>query len=320
MTKPAITVVIPTFNRAKLVHCSIDSVLAQTYAPAEIIVVNDGSPDNTLEVLAGYGSKIRVVSQANAGLSAARNAGIMVAKSDWIAFLDDDDEYAPQRLAVAAEGIKKFPAAHVFGTNAAMIAPDGTSTDLWALRRFAAEQNSPLDRPLRRVLGGCFFAQSLVVRRTVLHDVGLFRKALYEDLDLFVRLVPHSPWIVDSRMSLRLIRRTETGPNLSAKLRQRPVERIQDLINTYRMALALPQLAPGEQTYVRQGLAARLFELGAALRERGESARASDCFAESARMAVSVVTRAKAAAAFATRGRIIPVINWLARRKPMVTR
>jgi len=85
MSAPTVSVVIPAYNAAWCVARAIDSVLAQTRAADDIIVVNDGSSDDTAGVLARYGDAIRVVSQSNAGLSAARNAGIAAARGDWVA-------------------------------------------------------------------------------------------------------------------------------------------------------------------------------------------------------------------------------------------
>jgi glycosyltransferase involved in cell wall biosynthesis len=95
---PAVSVIIPTYNCARYLPEAIDSVLAQTYRDFEIIVVDDGSTDSTQEVLAPYGDQIRVIRQANAGRGAARNAGILAAQGEYIAFLDADDLWLPQKL------------------------------------------------------------------------------------------------------------------------------------------------------------------------------------------------------------------------------
>ncbi|HBI45958.1 MAG TPA: hypothetical protein DDY78_24340 [Planctomycetales bacterium] len=89
--KPLVSIVIPCYKQAEYLAAAIDSALAQTYSPVEVIVVNDGSPDDTEKVALGYGDKIAYVSRANGGLSAARNTGIARANGRYLKFLDSDD-------------------------------------------------------------------------------------------------------------------------------------------------------------------------------------------------------------------------------------
>ena len=98
MTNPLVSVIIPTYNRAQYICEAVDSVLAQTYRNIEVIVVDDGSTDNTEEILRQYDSKIKYVFQNNAGPSAARNNGIKQARGDLLAFLDSDDIWLPEKL------------------------------------------------------------------------------------------------------------------------------------------------------------------------------------------------------------------------------
>src|SRR4030095_4422896 len=95
----SISVVIPTFNRAGVVKRALESALRQSLPPAQIIVIDDGSTDDTREVLGGYGDTIEYVRQENAGASVARNRGIALARHPWIAFLDSDDYWLPDHLA-----------------------------------------------------------------------------------------------------------------------------------------------------------------------------------------------------------------------------
>lgn len=95
---PTVSVVIPTYNRAHLIIETLESVFAQTYTDYEVIVVDDGSTDNTEEVLAPYRDRIRYIKQKNAGASVARNRGIVSAQGEYVTFLDSDDIWFPEKL------------------------------------------------------------------------------------------------------------------------------------------------------------------------------------------------------------------------------
>jgi glycosyltransferase involved in cell wall biosynthesis len=104
MSQPQVSVIIPTYNCAHYLPEAINSVLAQTYSNFEIIVVDDGSTDHTDQVLQVYSHQIQIIQQANQeGVALARNHGIQQARGEWIAFLDADDVFLPDKLAVQVE-------------------------------------------------------------------------------------------------------------------------------------------------------------------------------------------------------------------------
>lgn len=103
---PRISVIIPAYNAAETIGKAIDSILVQSYPAHEIIVVDDGSEDATGESVQAYGDKVTYIRQVNAGPSAARNKGVQQASGEWIAFLDADDWYLPDRLRIHAEMIR----------------------------------------------------------------------------------------------------------------------------------------------------------------------------------------------------------------------
>ncbi|MDH4201267.1 MAG: glycosyltransferase [Phycisphaerae bacterium] len=104
-----ISVVIPVYNAEKHIARAIESVLAQTRPAEEIIVVDDGSTDATAEVVRSFGDKVILIQQPNAGVSVARNKGIERASGDWIAFLDSDDEWLPEKLKLQSEHLSRNP-------------------------------------------------------------------------------------------------------------------------------------------------------------------------------------------------------------------
>ncbi len=107
---PKVSVIIPTYNRARYITRAIDSVLAQTYKDWELIIVDDGSTDNTRDVVEPYlkDKRIRYVWQENRGVSAARNKGLDLAQGEYIAFLDSDDFYLPEKLMHSIEILDKY--------------------------------------------------------------------------------------------------------------------------------------------------------------------------------------------------------------------
>jgi len=113
-----ISVVIPLYNKASSISRAIQSVLRQTYDDYEIIVVNDGSTDDSKNVVEQNNNpQIRLINQSNAGVSAARNRGIVEAKGEFVAFLDADDEWEPNFLTTISCLIKNYPECKIFGTN-----------------------------------------------------------------------------------------------------------------------------------------------------------------------------------------------------------
>ncbi|MGZ8944558.1 MAG: glycosyltransferase family 2 protein [Methylococcaceae bacterium] len=111
------TVVIPLYNKANIIMRTLASVLTQTHKEFEVIIVNDGSTDGSVDVVKGFTSdtRIKIINQENQGVSAARNKGVACAKYDYIAFLDGDDEWLPGYLEKMKEAIELFPNASMYG-------------------------------------------------------------------------------------------------------------------------------------------------------------------------------------------------------------
>jgi glycosyltransferase involved in cell wall biosynthesis len=107
---PLVSVIIPVFNGERYLGAAIDSVLAQSHKPIELIVVDDGSTDSSAAVAAGFGGGVRVVSQQNAGIGAARNRGVAAATGSLLAFLDCDDLWAKEKLTLQVTALAANPA------------------------------------------------------------------------------------------------------------------------------------------------------------------------------------------------------------------
>lgn len=135
-----ISVVIPLYNKYNYICEAINSVLAQTFLPMEIIVVDDGSTDGGASLVRQYkNSLIRLVQQENSGVSAARNRGLVEAKGNIIAFLDGDDRYLPEHLAAIKRLSTEFPTAMMWATGYRRVWPDGRHEDNVLVREFTTE-------------------------------------------------------------------------------------------------------------------------------------------------------------------------------------
>ncbi len=177
-----ISVIIPVWNRASEVCSAIDSALAQTLPPLEVIVVDDGSTDETPEVLARFGDRIRVVRQGNQGVSAARNAGIAVARGDLVAFLDSDDVWQPRKLELQAA---RFDADPGLGLVHCGVDFEGTGVTVDGMEGSVAAEMLRLDRSVI-----VSHSSSVMVPRRVAGEVGGFdaRMRVSEDWDFCYRV------------------------------------------------------------------------------------------------------------------------------------
>jgi len=190
MTAPIITAIIPTYNSAEVVLRAIESIEAQTRKVDEIIVVDDGSRDDTRSLLAERPG-IRYVHQANAGASAARNHGARLATGDWLAFLDADDTWESEKIERQLEYIGAHPGATACVTNAHVWSP---ATESWVTYRCStARDRRVLQRQLlvRNVLSG--ICSSLLIRRELFENVGGFAVGkLSEDRRIALEILRHA--------------------------------------------------------------------------------------------------------------------------------
>ena len=125
-TRPVFSVIIAVYNGEATIRRAIESVLSQSYTQRELIVVDDGSTDNTPQLVRQFGDAVHYLRQENAGVSAARNAGARHAGGEWLAFLDADDWYYPDRLRLHAEWIMRDPHLDFLTGDYDYIRPDGS--------------------------------------------------------------------------------------------------------------------------------------------------------------------------------------------------
>ncbi|MHB9131982.1 MAG: glycosyltransferase family 2 protein [Armatimonadota bacterium] len=190
---PGVSVIVPLYNKAPYIQRAIDSILHQTFADFEVLVVDDGSDDGSAEVVrACPDARVRLILQEHGGVSVARNRGIAESRGRLVAFLDADDAWLPSFLAIVTALHQRFPQAGALGTAYRVELQPGTfHTPEFA--RAPAEEHGGL---LEDYFAAPYLCSSAVaVRRDVLEDVGGFPPGIRygEDLDLWVRIALRYP-------------------------------------------------------------------------------------------------------------------------------
>ena len=190
------TVVIPTYNRADLVERAVRSALTQTARDrCDIVVIDDGSTDETPDVLRQFGDQIQVLWQPNAGVSVARNTAIRARPNEFVAFLDSDDQWAADKLERQLEALQRYP-------QAVFVASRGVYRDRhggeWSPTLPPVELGQPVDLAPHLFRRVCLLTPTVVVRRAPLLATGLFSSSLRrgEDYLLWLRLACRGPAII----------------------------------------------------------------------------------------------------------------------------
>lgn len=185
----SISVIIPTYNRAQLLARCLDSVLNQTYAPSEVIVVDDGSEDNTKALIQTQYTSIKYIEQEQQGVSTARNTGIKAASGDWIAFLDSDDEWHKDKLAIQAETIQTHPKYLLCHTN-----------EIWIRNGKRVNSMNKHKKSGGNIFSACLplcaiSPSSVLIHKRLFNEVGFFDESLpaCEDYDLWLRICHQHP-------------------------------------------------------------------------------------------------------------------------------
>ncbi|BBM83567.1 glycosyltransferase family 2 protein [Candidatus Uabimicrobium amorphum] len=183
MINNLVTVIIPTFNRASFLEKCITAVLEQLHKRIEIIIVDDGSTDNTPQVLSTYKHQLKIITQENNGVSCARNVGIREAKGDFIAFCDSDDYWLPKKITLQLEVFKQNKDAMLCHTNEIWIRNGKRVNPKKKHQKFSGDI-------FEKCLDMCTVSpSSIIMRREFFDVVGNFDEDLpaCEDYDLWIR-------------------------------------------------------------------------------------------------------------------------------------
>lgn len=189
-----VSVIIPNYNRAALIGETIENMLSQTLAPHEVIVVDDGSTDNSIEVIRSFGEKVKLIQQSNQGPATARNKGLSVATGEFIQFMDSDDLFSKNKLEVQAKLLDQTNSDIVFSPWA-KIRLNGNEAvfENHVLQNELPNENIPLLHWYLRGWSTVF--QTFLIRHSFLKRVGGYKEDLMpaEDIEFFVRILLNAP-------------------------------------------------------------------------------------------------------------------------------
>lgn len=191
---PLISVIMPCYNAERFVAAAVDSVLTQTHPNVELIVIDDGSTDGSLDILRKYGQRLRLLTQANQGPYPARNLGLRDAAGELVAFLDADDWWSPDCLAKLYQGLVIHPECALAYCGWQHVGAANRSNDPFVPRDYEVPEK--LEQLLRG--GSPWPIHAALVRRSAIEQIGGFREDLSTSLDyeLWLRLAAANPVIL----------------------------------------------------------------------------------------------------------------------------
>ncbi len=202
-----ISIIVPSYNSSHLISTTLDSVLESTYHDYEVLIIDDGSTDNTIEVIEPYlnDQRFQYIYQENQGLSGARNTGIKIAKGDYLVFLDSDDVILPEKLQQQTNYLKQHPVVDLVYSNSQWFVEDDLNNTLPV--KFPVYEGDVLPYLL---FGNFIHVNSVMVRASIVKQLGGFDVNFreLEDWDLWMRLAiqksrfAHTPGIL-SKVRIR---------------------------------------------------------------------------------------------------------------------
>ena len=260
----SISVIIPTYNRAEMLREALESVFSQTHPVSEIIVVDDGSTDQTDKMLAEFGGRIRTIRIAQSGISVARNTGIDAANGEFIAFLDNDDLWLPEKIEKHLDFATQHPGLVLTYTDAAQFNTDGIDKRSFTDRFPALNDPSHLLTPMIMECAVPLMS-TIMIRSSFLKESGL-RFQNYsgiDDLGLFLEMMMSG--VEFGYLPERLTMRRMHGNNFSSNYHRRFEQRKR----LYADLLERPPAGrtPAQQAALAAGLQDARYRVGECLWE-----------------------------------------------------
>ncbi|HEY8037340.1 MAG TPA: glycosyltransferase [Methylobacter sp.] len=282
---PLVSVVIPTYNRSAFVVKAVDSVLSQSFTDYEIIVVDDGSTDTTKKSLKKYGNKIRYIYQDNSGVSAARNTGITIARGEWVAFLDSDDEWRTDYLFKQMEKTRDFPRTTMQTANCLCIGLDGRTETYFeingSLSKFNGMDYIFIEDPFCFVVKhGPWQVGSTIIRRKAITEAGLFDTSIRftEDFDLMARVALQGPFGLIKEDLVDIYRRDEPIDSLTIQIKKERLKARESDEKIFEKLKKIEALNHYERKALSELLSANRRAIGNLLLAEGKNASARDAY------------------------------------------
>jgi glycosyltransferase involved in cell wall biosynthesis len=262
-----VSIIIPTYNREEFLLEAVKSVLAQTYEDFELIVVDDGSTDGTKKVIQRYKKRLRYLSQANQGVSAARNNGLAHAQGEFVAFLDSDDLWLPEKLAAQIAFMDRHPQAQICYTD-----------EIWIRRGVRVNPKKRHAKYSGEIYPHCLplciiSPSSALMRRGLFAQVGGFDPNLpvCEDYDLWLRVAAYYPvYFIPQRL---IVKRGGHVDQLSRREWGNDRFRVTALVKILETGVLPPEL----RTLTIQELHRKVRVLINGYLKRGKEREAKDC-------------------------------------------
>jgi glycosyltransferase involved in cell wall biosynthesis len=235
---PRVSVIIPVYNGAKFIAVTLDSILTQTFQDFEVIVIDDGSTDNTAELVSRYRSPVKLIRNGRMGKSASRNTGIRAAKGQLIAFVDADDLWMPQKLEVQIQHLDCHPNLKWSYSNCCIFEDNPNNVIEIAIKNADKSYSGDVLRPL--LIRDFVPSPTPIVFRDVFDEVGYFDETFLrhqpEDWDMWLRIAARYPvGLIDE--PLALLRKHDNS--LTAK--EEPLKTFEGVIHVIQLAISRNQ-------------------------------------------------------------------------------